>query len=356
MSVTQVSTSAGGASKYFSKALRDTEADRKAAAKQAKWDRDGSGGIDEEEAYVAEVALLERHKAMMDIILLLRDKIRQFSASAYATLELKKVFMKFDPDGSGEISWFEFDNALQEMGINITESEMEHLMELFDADGGGSVTWSEFIAWCDDRIPINLEKMRKIIMAHEGNKVDKKKPEVSEGYKKAWLSVHAANVDLDIAAVTHGKSTSLVGNVKLLGDRKKVEAALNKRKHQRKEVVDQLRNKVISKCGDIPLKDQLDQVWAAFDVNGDGIINWKEFTQGMSSMGLEFTPKELSDIMKEFDTNCDGALDYVEFVGHLMPAEANDLTTDFDRCTTARRAMLTSRGITREGTSRGSKR
>jgi hypothetical protein len=37
----------------------------------------------------------------LDIILLVRDKIRQFTSAAYATRELKKVFDKFDPDGSG---------------------------------------------------------------------------------------------------------------------------------------------------------------------------------------------------------------------------------------------------------------
>ena len=37
----------------------------------------------------------------MDIILLVRDKIRQFTSPAYATRELKKVFDKFDPDDSG---------------------------------------------------------------------------------------------------------------------------------------------------------------------------------------------------------------------------------------------------------------
>jgi hypothetical protein len=42
---------------------------------------------------------------ILDIILLVRDKIRQFSSSAYATRELKKVFLKFDPDGNSSISW-----------------------------------------------------------------------------------------------------------------------------------------------------------------------------------------------------------------------------------------------------------
>jgi len=355
-SVTQLS--GGNSAKVFSKALRDTEADRKHAAKQAKWDTDDSGDIDEEEAYIAEVALLERQKAMMDIILLIRDKIRMFSGSAYATRELKKVFRKFDPDGDGAISWFEFDKALQEMGVQVTVQEMEHLMEMFDAGGDGHIEWNEFIAWCDDRIPLNMEKMRRIITAHEGNKkMASDKPAVSKGYMKKWLEVHKNSVDMDIKAVTAGPTaSSMVGNVKLLGDGSKVTAALSNRKRTRKDVVDSLRAKVISKsAANISMKDQLDQVWTKFDANGDGIINWKEFVQGMSNMGIEFTPADLSAIMKEFDTNCDGAIDYVEFVGHLLPTETTDLSDTFERCTMARRAMLQTRGIERAGTAIGVK-
>lgn len=350
-SVTAASaTVAGNAGKLYSKALRDTAPDRDKAAHGEQWDKDGSGHVDEEEAYVAEMALLERQKAILDIILLIRDKIRQFSATSYANIELKKVFKKFDPDGSGEISWFEFDNALQTWGIVISEEEMGHLMELFDADGSGQIAWAEFVTWCDDRVPLNLDKIRKILEYHKAKKEENVNAGISSAYKKKWLEVHRDGVDMDISVVTQGKSTALVGNVKLLGDRKKVEAALEKRKSKRKEVIDKLRAAVTSKAGDIPLKDQLDAVWRAFDVNGDGTINWKEFTQGMSNLGLEFTPKELSDIMKEFDTNCDGSLDYLEFVGHLMPPNITDVDTDFDRCTAARRAMLMSRGISREGT------
>lgn len=351
-SVTAASaTVAGTAGKLYSKALRDTEADRQKKATDAKWDRDGSGHVDEEEAYVAEMAMLERQKAILDIVLLIRDKIRQFSATSYANIELKKVFRKFDPDGSGEISWFEFDNALSEWGINITEDEMGHLMELFDADGSGQIAWTEFVTWCDDRIPLSMDKIRAVLEYHKGAKEASKKegPKVSKAYKQKWLEIHRDNVDMDIAVVTQGKSTSVIGNVKLVGDRAKVEAALEKRRTKRKVVVDQLRNAVATKAGDLPLKDMLDKVWEQFDVNGDGTINWKEFNQGMSSLGLEFTPKELSEIMQEFDTNCDGVLDYVEFVGQFIPPDTTDVDTDFDRCTTARKAMLTSRGISREG-------
>ena len=74
---------------------------------------------------------------------------------------------------------------------------------------------------------------------------------------------------------------------------------------------------MVSRTGaDVSVKQQLEIIWRRFDVDGNGIISWKEFASGMKSMGLDYSSDELSQIMKEFDTNCDGALDWLEFVGH----------------------------------------
>jgi hypothetical protein len=62
-----------------------------------------------------------------------------------------------------------------------------------------------------------------------------------------------------------------VGNVKLLGDAKKVEAALKKRRQSREDVIENLRAIVVGAAGDVPLKKQLDIVWSRFDVNGRGL-------------------------------------------------------------------------------------
>ena len=240
--------------------------------------------------------------------------------------------------------------------MNISSAELEHLMEIFDSDGDGELFWSEFVEWCDDRVPLSMEKMKMIIAAHEGSANQRKTvagvKAPSPAYMKAWLAVHAAAADADIDSVSapsHSNSSPLVKNVKLLGDAKKVENAIKRRKLTKSEVVDKLRETLTAKAGDLPLQKQLDIVWSRFDVNGDGIINWKEFVAGMKSMGLEFSPEELSAIMKEFDTNCDGALDYVEFVGHLMPKHSSSVEDEFARLSTARRAMLQVRGISRAG-------
>lgn len=292
--------------------------------------------------------------------MLVRDKIRQFTSPAYATRELKKVFDKFDPDNSGSISWFEFDKALSDLGVNVSQSELEHLMEIFDSDGDGELFWPEFVEWCDDRVPLSMDKMRKIIATHEGNakatKMAGSRKGPSPAYMKAWLEVHrkAALADIEtVAAPNLANASPLVGNVKLLGDAAKVESALKKRKASKAEVVEKLRRIISDKSGDVPMQQQLDMVWSRFDVNGDGIINWKEFTAGMKSMGLEFSPEELSAIMKEFDTNCDGALDYVEFVGHLMPKQSSSIEEEFAHLSAARKAMLQTRGISRAGKSIG---
>ena len=97
------------------------------------------------------------------------------------------------------------------------------------------------------------------------------------------------------------------------------------------------------------VKQQLEIIWRRFDVDGNGIISWKEFASGMKSMGLDYSSDELSQIMKEFDTNCDGALDWLEFVGHLMPKADDDVSVEFERLTMTRKTMLKNMGVSRAG-------
>jgi hypothetical protein len=60
------------------------------------------------------------------------------------------------PLRSGAISWFEFDKALTDLGVNVNQAELEHLMEIFDSDGDGELYWTEFVEWCDDRVPLSM--------------------------------------------------------------------------------------------------------------------------------------------------------------------------------------------------------
>ena len=98
-----------------------------------------------------------------------------------------------------------------------------------------------------------------------------------------------------------------------------------------------------------PAPTTRDDAPAVVDPTGAGVVDWRAFTHGMRSLGLDYSTDELTQIMKEFDANCDGHIDWVEFVGHLMPRESDDVAAEFERLSMARKAMLRSKGISRAG-------
>ena len=57
--------------------------------------------------------------------------------------ELKKVFKKFDKDGSNSISFAEAKSVLRD--FKFSDKEIHDLMELHDANGDGMLQYEEFV-------------------------------------------------------------------------------------------------------------------------------------------------------------------------------------------------------------------
>ena len=57
------------------------------------------------------------------------------------------VLQRFDSSGDGDLSRVEFANALRSrLGLmNISDKDMEDLMDHFDTDGDGTISYDEFI-------------------------------------------------------------------------------------------------------------------------------------------------------------------------------------------------------------------
>jgi Ca2+-binding EF-hand superfamily protein len=55
-----------------------------------------------------------------------------------------QLFQKHDSDQSGELEWEEFWNVLNELGLELTDKDIEEWQAFADADQNGSVKWSEF--------------------------------------------------------------------------------------------------------------------------------------------------------------------------------------------------------------------
>ena len=59
-------------------------------------------------------------------------------------LELSQAFNLFDRDGSGEISRDELTDVMRELGIQLSEKELNDIVEMIDTSGKNSAAMFDF--------------------------------------------------------------------------------------------------------------------------------------------------------------------------------------------------------------------
>jgi len=335
-------------------------------------DTDGDGKVDPEEARRAERILEQHQTRMMLLVQLMREKVRQITGMG-GLHDIRRLFKKFDPDLSGQISWEEFDHALSSLGIQMEQAELTYLMRLFDHDGDGTVDYAEFCQWVDSSTKLDQTAVAEKIFAgiDGGFTPPEKGPKgPSENYMRAWLKAHpdevyAAQEEKDYKAQLEAEKVkatkkmmyssalhsginnewetttkinrSLASGSASYGLEKKVKEAAKARSVLADNIVGMLRDSISKKMGVSDPTDQLEALWNQFDANGDGIISWKEFCTGMKQLGIKQTDRELMQVISEFDTNGDGGLDYYEFMAKIapVPADAIGSTKDTYKTTVA---------------------
>jgi len=68
-------------------------------------------------------------------------------ASEMTDAELERIFRHFDEDGSGSIDADELRQAMQALGIKVTQSSCKKVLAMIDSDNNGTIEWEEFYAF-----------------------------------------------------------------------------------------------------------------------------------------------------------------------------------------------------------------
>jgi len=91
------------------------------------------------------------------------------SRGANGLLDLGRVFRRMDEDGNKTLNKEEFAHGLKEMGMEITDDEIDEMFQKLDTDGSGSITTDEFLVLI--RPP--LSELRLKVIDEVFKKIDK---------------------------------------------------------------------------------------------------------------------------------------------------------------------------------------
>uniref|UniRef100_A0A669ER39 Centrin 1 n=2 Tax=Oreochromis TaxID=8139 RepID=A0A669ER39_ORENI len=102
------------------------------------FDTDGSGYIDVKELKVAMRALGFEPK---------KEEIKKMTGEAEkdSKEEILKAFRLFDDDETGKISFKNLKRVAKELGENLTDEELQEMIDEADRDGDGEVNQQEFL-------------------------------------------------------------------------------------------------------------------------------------------------------------------------------------------------------------------
>jgi len=222
-------------------------------------------------------------------------------------IEIKKLFEKWDSDGSGYIDRKEMEGLAKEIitkegkQVDDIQEEVEKLIKKMDKDGDGDIGLIEFAS----------------VMGLEDE---------VEGYRSLF-----EKVDEDgNGYVDHQELTKVLEESRIPHPKREADAMLRTAQKRRGQVLTfdefvalMLFNAPIRKRPPLvsrePLSEviiaQLQEVFNKYDIDKNGTIDKKELKELLRvEQNYDATPHELRVLMKRIDLNGDGRLSFAEFI------------------------------------------
>uniref|UniRef100_A0A7S3GLC1 EF-hand domain-containing protein n=1 Tax=Palpitomonas bilix TaxID=652834 RepID=A0A7S3GLC1_9EUKA len=270
------------------------------------------------------------------------DEIRAMIAEV--GIEVKDIFEMFDKDKNGTLSIAEFKNAIQQMNLPL---EKRHIVELYrsiDVNEAGGISYTEF---CDKLLPENWQE--EIL-----HTIKKTIDRYGMSLKEAFVALADGKRHIPVPRfrqILHEMKTGLSPyHVNVLvkkidadqNDYVSVDEFLDMFLHDewKRDVVEAFRKRMAEK-GSSAL-----EVFASFDVDGNGTISRDEFRAAMDRLGIDLSHRHYDTLMEDVDKDGDGVISYDEFVATFAPQASNARITSFEQLLRALRDMMVSESVT----------
>jgi len=238
---------------------------------------------------------------------------------------LRKAFEKFDANGSGRVSRGEFRREIESLGLDVSPAEVDGILDRFDKDKDGSLDYREFVSFFADEQ--NAETQGLVSLRDEIKRLSRRGNGRAPDYAKVFRAFDvdgSGGVDRrefragleDMGFELNSQDlTAVLDHFDANGDGKisvaefarfaesdvvgKVATALRREMRRLKR----------RKGGDFALKDAFRRI----DRNGSGAISRGELDAELDRLGVRLTARELDDVLARFDRDGDGRVDYDEF-------------------------------------------
>ena len=257
----------------------------------ASMDESGDGEVDFNEfklwfdEWSAKQELLERQAAFA--------RLTHFDVG-----KTKTIFDRIDEDGSGELDQDELRELCEQLGREMSETELQKAMLQMDSDGGGTIGFEEFTVWFK-ALAEGDNMLREVFDAVDmdgGGVLDR--DEVGEVMTQLGLEVSDDELDDILRKMDEDGS----------GEVEFEEFAewfnLYRAQQKRLEAFQRLTHFDKSKAQEI--FDQIDE-------DGSGALDRNELAQLCQQLGRDMSRLELDAAMEQMDTDGTGAIDFPVF-------------------------------------------
>lgn len=248
----------------------------------------------------------------------------------------KALIKRFDLNGDGLISFRELCDGLRKMNILLSLRETQALMDKLDFNKDGEITleeltrvlqssdagaFSKYVSNLSADQALNklksngknfnnMREYAKFLIRKFDDNNDNiiSFRELSDGLKDLGLSLSLPEMQSLMKKLDFNKDGNLTEEelVKAFSG----QSADNQiPAGQFMQVINSALTKIAGNADDLSnLKDYARQIIKRFDQDGDGVISFKELTDGCKTMNIYLTPLEKEGLMRKLDVNQDGSI------------------------------------------------
>jgi Ca2+-binding EF-hand superfamily protein len=183
------------------------------------------------------------------------------------------IFQDMDSDGNGVLDQREFGRGLQDLGVDLSRSELDKVMSYFDYNQSGYIGYANFADVIEGRHP---------------------------GGSGSSSTLSSSSSSSSTRRTNRRQSVSLT------------------------RVMDRLTDMVKSKARD-GRKYDLKRPFRHFDVNSRGKISTTDFENGLRKLDFDLTRKDVEELLEHFDIENDGMISFHEFCDVIEGRKEGDL-------------------------------